>query len=396
MIKNETMIPPMANTAPLVKIAPKKVDPRNPEKYAISKTIDWESRAGKFGWEYIDTCCIYPIPFVYRNGRKFCSAAMFSIKILSNFENALNNEVHSCFKVLSYPMTQAEAKLFDEINNFHCNGYMGAYSFTPNDIMLTLEDVKELFGFVQVCYNVLVKNQTNCNGTGKVGFVKIGDISMVPYVNPGCYVTTCYVPLFYFEGENECLSSKSVVAHTWNLAYLKFCFKLQGIRPQLYEGNTCKVVKLCELQKYFPASTSFRFDWPKYDAKKFLNPPKDKKENPVILNHQMAQVTENKDYKTMILPFFGKNVRCINLRPSEFTTLVLSLGELYTLFFYNVSKEVFCYALKRSKLSLYPPNRHQMIELYRNISKPLDFLDFLVLVKDVSECIGDLKKYSGL
>ena len=75
-----------------------------------------------------------------------------------------------------------------------------------------------------------------------------------------------FIPLFYFEGETDkvqlnrygfcpepfalcpCKISSSVpldlfscLAEGWDLSYLKFCFKVQGIRGDLYQGESCKV-----------------------------------------------------------------------------------------------------------------------------------------------------------
>jgi len=73
---------------------------------------------------------------------------------------------------------------------------------------------------------------------------------------------TKYVPLFYFEGETEHLKLKSEVVDGWDLAYLKFCCKVQGIRNELFANDVCKVVALDEIKGHFPSGTTFEDYWP--------------------------------------------------------------------------------------------------------------------------------------
>lgn len=48
----------------------------------------------------------------------------------------------------------------------------------------------------------------------------------------------------------------------WDLAYLKFCCKVQGIRSELFANDTCKVVALEEIKGHFPQGTTFEDYWP--------------------------------------------------------------------------------------------------------------------------------------
>ena len=53
-------------------------------------------------------------------------------------------------------------------------------------------------------------------------------------------------------GETEHLKLKSEEVDCWDLAYLKFCCKVQGIRNELFASDTCKVVALEEIKGHFP------------------------------------------------------------------------------------------------------------------------------------------------
>ena len=74
--------------------------------------------------------------------------------------------------------------------------------------------------------------------------------------------TIKYVPLFYFEGETDHLKLKSDSVDSWDLAYLKFCCKVQGIRNELFAADTCRVVALEEIKGHFPSGTTFEDYWP--------------------------------------------------------------------------------------------------------------------------------------
>ena len=88
------------------------------------------------------------------------------------------------------------------------------------------------------------------NASDKCGFFRINRESVVPYT---VKETIKYVPLFYFEGETDHLKLKSDKVDGWDLAYLKFCCKVQGIRNELFAADTCRVVALDEIKGHFPS-----------------------------------------------------------------------------------------------------------------------------------------------
>ena len=107
------------------------------------------------------------------------------------------------------------------------------------------------------CYKKLVMKKSNASD--RCGFFRINGESVVPYtVREGVK----YVPLFYFEGETDHLKLKSESVQGWDLAYLKFCCKVQGIRNELFSNEICSVVALEEIKGHFPAGTTFEDYWP--------------------------------------------------------------------------------------------------------------------------------------
>lgn len=71
-----------------------------------------------------------------------------------------------------------------------------------------------------------------------------------------------FVPLFYFEGETENLKLKADYLSGWDLSYLKFCCKVQGIRNELFASDQVAVISLTDIKSYFPPGTEFEDYWP--------------------------------------------------------------------------------------------------------------------------------------
>lgn len=71
-----------------------------------------------------------------------------------------------------------------------------------------------------------------------------------------------YVPLFYFEGETENLKLKADSLSGWDLSYLKFCCKVQGIRNELFASDHVAVISLTDIKSYFPPGIEFEDYWP--------------------------------------------------------------------------------------------------------------------------------------
>ena len=72
----------------------------------------------------------------------------------------------------------------------------------------------------------------------------------------------------------------------WDLAYLKVCFKVQGVRKELIAGDEMEVVKLSDLKLLFSKQTQFTVNcWPPGKSKSWL--PKENV-NGVIHAQQLA------------------------------------------------------------------------------------------------------------
>lgn len=179
------------------------------------------------------------------------------MKLLAKYLSYLNPEIYSCTCIRSFFVTEHEAKLLNEINIKHSEGKYGRESFSTKDLIVKKSDADEFYSFLELCYNKLVSPIITPNS--RCGFVKINNDSVVPYTMKE---TEKYVPLFYFEGETETLKKRSTSLGSWDLAYLKFCCKVQGIRSELFANDSCQVISLADIKAYFPLGTLFDEFWP--------------------------------------------------------------------------------------------------------------------------------------
>lgn len=225
-----------------------------PEGDKKTPAPDEASWKGHFGWDMLGKC---HIPYIYRVNEKYVAVRMVEIKLLNKYLNYLHADIYSCTCIRSYYITEIEARLLNEINNRHCDGQFGREPFSQKDLVVRLSDAYEFYNFLDVCYNKLLRGTTNSKD--KCGFIRINKESVVPYTVRD---SQKFVPLFYFEGETDNLKLKADQLKGWDLSYLKFCCKVQGIRNELFASETCSVISLTDIKSYFPPGTEFEEYWP--------------------------------------------------------------------------------------------------------------------------------------
>lgn len=240
-----------------------------PEPLPESKStpVDDASWKGHFGWEVIGKC---HVPYIYRYGEKWVCVRMAETKLLCKHLAALHPELYSCTYIRSFYVNELEARLLNEINSRHCDYQFGRDAFTVRDLIVRLSETIQFFHFLEMCYNRVFRGIPTKD---KCGFIRINKESVVPYtVRDG----QKYVPLFYFEGETDNLKQKSDQLKGWDLVYLKFCCKVQGIRNELFASETCSVISLTDIKSYFPVGTHFEEYWPNKiaDTHLLINPKK--------------------------------------------------------------------------------------------------------------------------
>lgn len=222
---------------------------------ARTAVVDEDSMRGRFGWTTLGKV---HIPYIFRSGDKYCAVKMVEMKLLNKYLNFLHQDIYNCTCIRSYYITEAEGRLLNEINFRHCDYQFGRDQFTARDLIVRLSDAEEFYNFLDACYNKLLS--ATLNPLDRCGFIRINNESVVPYT---VYNNQKYVPLFYFEGETDNLKLKADKLEGWDLSYLKFCCKVQGIRNELFAHDSCSVISLSDIKNYFPPGTLFEDYWPK-------------------------------------------------------------------------------------------------------------------------------------
>jgi len=229
------------------------------EERLSKEVMDEESKKGRFGWCSIQETSSY-LPFIVRyRSERYISVRMVETQLLDKFLELLPVDVITCTNIHSFYITESEAKLLNDINIRHSDMAFGREAFTDRELVVKQEDSEEFYRFLSLCHRKLIlKNSTS---EDRCGFMKVNeDRGVIPYiVKEGVR----YAPLFYFEGGTEGLEKKgSLVMGGWDLTYLKFCCKVQGIRKELFEGSNCKMVSVDNVRDHFSAGTVFEDYWP--------------------------------------------------------------------------------------------------------------------------------------
>lgn len=228
------------------------VEPKAPNDQEKRTPLDEESRKGRYGWFDIDRIAL---PFIFRHGtEKYTSVRMVEQRLLNKYLQVLLPEVKSCICIRSYYITDAECKLLNEIRK---DCIYGKEAFTNEDLMVCIKDVEEFQKFLAFCRQRLVLRQGDA--CDPCGFLNINGMSVVSYIMKEGIK---YVPLFYFANGADLLKLKSKTVKGWDLTYLKFCCKVQGVPGVLFPNEICSVVALEEIMNHFPVGTTFKQYWP--------------------------------------------------------------------------------------------------------------------------------------
>lgn len=240
----------MKNTIVITSITKKVPDL---SKGTVGSCSDLTSIQGQFGWIEIGK---EVIPYIMRAGEKYVSDKMVKANVFFQYYMYFTEEIWQYLSVRAYDITAAEAKLLNEINSDHCDYRFGRDKFTVADKIFPLKDALDSYEYITFCYEKLTKPEYISDQ--RCGFIKIDETSLVPYV---LIEDKKLVPLFYFEGDCEYLETHAVNLKGWDLAYLKFVCKIQGIRRPLFDKEVIEAVELEHVKKFFLPGTVFEGCW---------------------------------------------------------------------------------------------------------------------------------------
>jgi len=232
------------------------------DPYKMIPCVDEDSKKCQFGWGDIDNTFI-PYLFRTKNRVKFIAVRMLESHLIKLFITTLPNEITTLHRGLhcmtSSNITKAESQLLNEINFQHSDSYYGKEQFTQKDKVVSFEEAKAFYFFLKFCYDRLILKKykdENC----RAGFIRIDNESEIPFIVLDD--SRKYLPLFYFEEIAEHIDYTKHKVEGWNLAYVKFCCKIQGIKKELFSTDTCDVISFDEVSKNFPPHTRFDEFWP--------------------------------------------------------------------------------------------------------------------------------------
>ncbi|MGI4816419.1 MAG: hypothetical protein ACRYE7_00265 [Janthinobacterium lividum] len=199
------------------------------------------------------------------NGEKlnFVSLRMAETQLLSIYLRNLHEKIYTCASFKGHIITADEARLLNNINKKHADCVYGNENFfAGKDYIARLEDVHQYYIFLDVCYQVLINNiytglKTRC------GFITINSKLNAPY----CIINNQkYIPIFYFDCETEKLIPQAIKLENWNLAYLKFCFTIMGIKKKFFASDSCTVISIDNLKNCDSNERNVEEYWPVVDT----------------------------------------------------------------------------------------------------------------------------------
>jgi len=161
-------------------------------------------------------------------------------------------------------ITDLEAKILNDINKKHYG--MDSQLFAGKDYIVLLEEFFSMFSFLDKCYSKLVSNNAS-KYKHKCGFSYVDSVCVVPYCAVG---DQKYLPLFCFEGDTDTLIERTVNFIDLNLAYLKFCCNVLGVRDELFDKDILAVVDFDHVKNSLPPETDFNYLWPSMLTDSFL------------------------------------------------------------------------------------------------------------------------------
>lgn len=189
----------------------------------------------------------------------------------------LSAHVYSCASVQSYHITNSEAKILHDIS-VHNVDYLNMEKrfVAGRDCIVRLEDVEEFNLFIEICYDAL-RNVFNPNRLNKCGYISINSKSVVPYsIKEG----KKYIPIFFLGRAFSEEMPEVIKLENWNLAYIKFCCKIELIYDHLFDGDSCLAVSFDTVMERLDESTVFLDVWPTKVDKREL-----------VLNHKNSRVS---------------------------------------------------------------------------------------------------------
>lgn len=210
--------------------------------------IDGPSHLGQFGWEKIHEN--FGVPVIVRSSStRYSPVRIVEQEVIKKYD-VLPQTIFQCITLRSFYLTAAETKLLNNINFNHCEGRYGEAFFTTKDVIISAQDVKDLYRFLEVSRKIF-------NGEHEELLNKCGIITVtidpqntakkvdIPYICKYKENTLYkFVPASLF-GSYVITTRSKAVATEWDLMYLKMlCIYCNPNFMQLLQGRDILIIQL--------------------------------------------------------------------------------------------------------------------------------------------------------
>lgn len=191
-----------------------------------------------------DSCLPYINRIVSGQTVRFVSIKHTEMFLLAKYLSTIHHDIIStCIFVNGLHISNTEALLLNSINYKYIREESCLFSFTAGkDYIARLDDIVDYYIFLMVCDRQLQCKKITYD-MKQCGFIRYctTDLNIVPYIVKD---KKKYLPLFFYgdsrtENEIDC----GVLVKGRELAYLKFCCMLMGIK-NIYNDNSCVAVPL--------------------------------------------------------------------------------------------------------------------------------------------------------
>jgi len=222
-------------------------------------TLDEESKKGQFGW--------FPVlgvqmPYIIRSETPYIPTKVIERSVFGELLGEIPKECVECVKLDAVNFTEAEAKLFNEINLKHTSGCFGKEIFSGRDKMVQREEFEKFVTYLLFCRKTVVMGEAP-EESARCGVAKLKgerESTKLPYTMMG---GAKWVPLAYFEGEVGDLRANAKAIRSWELFYLRLAARIIGGEEsgaKLAKPN-CQVVRLDTIISCYPTKPKVEDGW---------------------------------------------------------------------------------------------------------------------------------------
>jgi hypothetical protein len=248
-------------------------------------------------------------------------------------------EAVECVKLEAVTLTEAEAKLLNEINMKHAGGSFGKEVFSQRDKMVERAEFEKFVTFLLFCRRTVALGEAP-GEAARCGVAKVGsgsEANAFPYT---VLAGARWVPLAYFEGELGHLATGAKPVRAWELAYLRLASLVAGGGPSL-SAASCPVVRLDTVLGCYPVKPAVSELWDPQAVKARAQPaaaaswvtmsrsgPRRKYAGKLTLIKEFPLTGGGPAYKLLPAQLETTRLVGVNVKPGQWHDLLIPLPDL--------------------------------------------------------------------